>query len=83
MDKDLYALPPEELKDIPQVCGSLRDALSHLDASRAFLKKGGVFTDDFIDFLHRAEDGRSVCLRAHPHPIEFKMYLQRLRARFV
>src|ERR1700690_1074859 len=49
MDKDLYALPPEELKDIPQVCGSLREALSHLDAGRAFLKKGGVFTDDFID----------------------------------
>ena len=28
MDKDLYSLPPEELKDVPQVCGSLRDALS-------------------------------------------------------
>ena len=51
MDKDLYSLPPEELKDIPQVCGSLRDALSYLDAGRSFLKKGGVFTDDFIDSI--------------------------------
>ena len=49
MDKDLYALPPEELKKVPQVCGSLREALDNLDADRAFLKKGGVFSDDFID----------------------------------
>ena len=48
VDKDLYALPPEELKQIPQVCGSLREALGHLDENRAFLKKGGVFTDDQI-----------------------------------
>ena len=27
MDKDLYDLPPEELKQIPTVCGSLREAL--------------------------------------------------------
>jgi glutamine synthetase len=32
MDKDLYDLPPEELKDIPTVCGSLREALAALDA---------------------------------------------------
>ena len=49
MDKDLYALPPEELQGIPTVCGSLRDALSSLDGDRAFLTKGGVFSDDFID----------------------------------
>ena len=28
MDKDLYDLPPEELKGIPTVCGSLREALA-------------------------------------------------------
>src|SRR5205085_2180826 len=49
MDKDLYALPPEELAKVPQVCGSLREALENLDKNRAFLKKGGVFNDDFID----------------------------------
>ena len=27
MDKDLYDLPPKELKEIPTVCGSLREAL--------------------------------------------------------
>ena len=49
MDKNLYDLPPEELKNVPTVCGSLREALESLDKDRAFLKKGDVFTDDFID----------------------------------
>ena len=49
MDKNLYDLPPEELKKIPTVCGSLREALDNLDKDRAFLKAGDVFTDDMID----------------------------------
>src|SRR3979411_2743454 len=49
IDKDLYDLPPQELKSIPTVCGSLREALENLDKDRAFLKNGGVFDDDFID----------------------------------
>ena len=49
MDKDLYDLPPKELKKIPTVCGSLREALANLDKDRAFLKAGDVFNDDFID----------------------------------
>ena len=35
MDKDLYALPPEELAKVPQVCGSLREALDNLDKPTA------------------------------------------------
>eukprot|EP01012_Entosiphon_sulcatum_P007060 TRINITY_DN1350_c0_g1_i1.p2 TRINITY_DN1350_c0_g1~~TRINITY_DN1350_c0_g1_i1.p2 ORF type:complete len:472 (-),score=102.25 TRINITY_DN1350_c0_g1_i1:24-1439(-) len=53
MDKDLYHLPPEELKLVPTVCGSLREALTELDANRSFLTKGGVFTDDLIAMLPR------------------------------
>ena len=34
---------------IPTVCGSLREALDSLDKDRAFLKMGGVMTDDMID----------------------------------
>ena len=44
MDKDLYDLPKEELKAIPTVCGSLREALENLDKDRAFLKKAGCST---------------------------------------
>ena len=49
IDKNLYDLPPQELKKVPTVCGSLRDALQSLDKDRGFLKKGGVFSDDCID----------------------------------
>jgi glutamine synthetase len=48
-DKDLYHLPPEEAAAIPQVCGSLREALNALDADRDFLTEGGVFSNDMID----------------------------------
>ncbi len=41
MDKNLYDLPPREQKRVPEVCGSLREALDNLDKDRAFLKKGG------------------------------------------
>src|SRR5690606_34852403 len=49
MDKNLYDLPPEEARNVPEVCYSLESALQSLDADREFLKKGGVFTDDVID----------------------------------
>ncbi len=62
MDKDLYDLPPKELKKIPTVCGSLREALESLDKDRKFLTAGGVFDDDQIDAYHRAEDGRGDAL---------------------
>jgi glutamine synthetase len=74
MDKDLYALPPEELKEVPTVCGSLREALESLDRDRAFLKKGGVFSDDFIDSYIELKMGEVYAFEHTPHPIEFKMY---------
>jgi glutamine synthetase len=36
MDKDLYDLPPKELKKLPTVCGSLHEALTNLDKDRDF-----------------------------------------------
>jgi len=74
MDKNLYDLPPEELKDVPTVCGSLREALSNLDANRTFLKKGGVFTDDFIDSYIELKMEEVYRFEHTPHPVEFDMY---------
>ncbi len=74
MDKDLYALPPEELKDIPTVCASLREALMSLDADRAFLKKGGVMDDDQIDAYIELKMEEVMRFETHPHPVEFDMY---------
>ncbi|AXE64729.1 type I glutamate--ammonia ligase [Hyphomonas sp. CACIAM 19H1] len=74
MDKDLYDLPPAEAKSIPQVCGSLREALAALDADRAFLKKGGVFDDDQIDAYIELKMEENMRYELHPHPVEFDMY---------
>ncbi len=49
MDKNLYDLPPEELKKVPTVCGSLREAINSLEKDHAFLLKGDVFSKDFIE----------------------------------
>jgi glutamine synthetase len=74
MDKDLYDLPPEEAKAIPQVCGSLREAIEALDADRGFLTKGGVFDDDQIDAYIDLKMEEVERLQLHPHPVEFDMY---------
>jgi glutamine synthetase len=74
MDKDLYDLPPKELKKIPTVCGSLREALSNLDKDRNFLKSGGVFNDDFIDSYIELKMTEVMRFEMTPHPVEFDMY---------
>jgi glutamine synthetase len=74
MDKDLYDLPKEELKSIPTVCGSLREALESLDKDRAFLKHGGVFDDDFIDSFIELKMTEVERYEMTPHPVEFEMY---------
>ncbi len=74
MDKDLYDLPPEELKGIPTVCGSLREALECVDADRDFLKAGGVFDDDQIDAYIELKMEENMRYEMTPHPVEFDLY---------
>ena len=74
MDKNLYDLPAEELKEIPTVCGSLREALNSLDADRDFLKAGGVMDDDQIDSYIELKWEEVYRFEMSPHPIEFDMY---------
>lgn len=74
MDKDLYDLPPAEAAAIPQVCGSLREALESLDGDRDFLKAGGVFDDDQIDAYIDLKMEEVDRVGMHPHPVEFDLY---------
>lgn len=74
MDKDLYDLPPKELKKIPTVCGSLREALMCLDKDRKFLTAGGVFDDDQIDAYIELKMEEVIRFEHMPHPVEFDMY---------
>ena len=74
MDKDLYDLPPAELKQIPTVCGSLREALKSLEEDNAYLTKGGVFTEDFISAYIDLKMTEVMRFEMTPHPVEFEMY---------
>ena len=74
MDKDLYDLPPEELKGIPTVCGSLREALGALAADHDFLLAGDVFSKDQIESYIELKWGEVYRFEHTPHPVEFEMY---------
>jgi glutamine synthetase len=74
MDKNLYDLPPEELKEIPTVCRSLREAMESLQADNAFLRKGDVFAADFIESYIELKMEEVLAFETSPHPIEYKMY---------
>ncbi|MCC7546844.1 MAG: type I glutamate--ammonia ligase [Burkholderiales bacterium] len=74
MDKNLYDLPPEEARKVPNVCSSLDMALDNLDRDREFLTRGGVFSDDTIDAYIELKMEEVTRFRMTTHPVEFDMY---------
>jgi glutamine synthetase len=74
MDKDLYEIPEEEVNKIPQMPGSLEEAIKALQADKEFLLAGNVFTEDFINSWIEAKQGEIDQIRLNPHPKEFEIY---------
>ena len=74
MDKNLYDLPPEELSEVPTVCGSLREALDSLLADHDFLLKGDVFSKDQIEAYVELKWDEVYRFEQTPSPVEFDMY---------
>lgn len=75
LDKDIYSLSPEELKNVPTVPGSLPDALKALEQDHDFLLKGDVFTKDVIEEWVSYKTKHEVDpVRLRPTPLEFAMY---------
>jgi glutamine synthetase len=75
VDRDLYDLPAEELAKVPQVPGSLDDALAALEADHDFLLAGNVFTQDVIDtWISYKQESEIDAMRLRPHPYEFYLY---------
>jgi glutamine synthetase len=74
MDMNLYELPEKQLKKIPTVCRSLREALEELKADHKFLLNGGVFTEDMIDAYIDLKMEEVLAYETRPHPVEFEMY---------
>jgi len=75
LDKDIYDMSPEELKDVPSTPESLGHALKALADDHEFLLKGGVFTEDVINTwinYKTAKEVKPAALR--PTPFEFEQY---------
>lgn len=72
---DMYELSAEEAAKVPQVPGSLGEALNALEKDQDFLYDGGVFTPDvietWIDFKRKREVD---AINLRPHPWEFHLY---------
>ena len=75
LDKDIYGLSPEELKNVPSTPSSLGEALDALEADHEFLMKGDVFTEDAIyTWLDYKRENEVDPIRLRPHPYEFALY---------
>jgi glutamine synthetase len=75
LDKDIYDLPPEELKNVPSTPGSLEEALKSLAKDHEYLLKGDVFTEDVIETWINYKITKEVKPMAlQPHPFEFSLY---------
>src|SRR5881227_3775762 len=74
IDKDMYHLPPEEAAKVPHVCASLEQALDMLRDDHAFLTRGGVFSEDFLESYIALKEEELTKFRMTTHPIEFDMY---------
>lgn len=74
IDRDLYELSPEMVKDIPTVAGSLEEALIHLERDHEFLMAGNVFSSDFLQSCVELRREDIMKLKHLVHPAEFEMY---------
>jgi glutamine synthetase len=75
LDKDIYDLSPEELKNVPTLPGSLDKALDALEADHDFLLKGNVFTESLIDrWISYKRQKEIDTIRMRPTPMEFQLY---------
>jgi glutamine synthetase len=75
LDKDIYSLGPQELKNVPSLPGSLDVALKNLEDDHDFLLKGDVFNEDMISLWIDYKREREVNpMRLRPHPFEFSLY---------
>lgn len=75
LDKDIYDMEPEELKNVPSTPGSLGDALKALADDHEYLLKGDVFTEDVVETWIKYKMEKEVKPMAlQPHPYEFNLY---------
>src|SRR5712691_5742742 len=75
LDKDIYDLSPEEMKNVPSMPASLEEALNCLEDDHGFMMKGDVFSEELIEtFIDYKRKNEADAIRLRPHPYEFALY---------
>jgi len=75
LDKNIYALSPEERKDVPSMPGSLNESIDNLERDHGFLLKGDVFTKDVIEtWIEYKREHEIGPVQLRPNPYEFALY---------
>jgi len=75
LDKDIYSLTPEELKDVPKTPFSLNEALEALRRDNEYLLRGDVFTPDVIsEWIDYKMEKEVKPMLLRPVPYEFALY---------
>jgi glutamine synthetase len=75
LDKDIYALSPEELKEVPKTPFSLHEAIEALERDNEYLLNGDVFTEDVIsEWISYKMDREVKEILLRPVPYEFALY---------
>ena len=75
LEKNTYALTPEEAAGVPTMPSSLDEALELLRGDMEFLEKGDVFTRDALEmWISYKRENEIDPVRVRPHPHEFELY---------
>src|SRR5260370_34844519 len=75
LDKDIYSLSPQALRDVPKMPASLEEALDELEKDHEFLLQGDVFTEDMLQaWVENKVERELNPVRLRPSPVEFALY---------
>lgn len=75
LEKDIYGLSPEELKDVPTLPGSLEESMKELERDHEYLLKGDVFSKDLIEtWIDHKRTKEINASKNRPTPLEFMLY---------
>jgi glutamine synthetase len=74
VDKNLFELSPEELREIKSVPASLHEALDALEDDHDYLLEGDVFTSDVLEHYIEFKRDQAKQSGLRPTPFEFSLY---------
>jgi glutamine synthetase len=74
-NKNIYELPPEELKNIPSTCKDLEEAHAELEKDKEWLLAGDVFDADMVEaYTTYKRTAEIEPMKLRPNPYEFELY---------